>query len=835
MRTGLAVRKPSQSRVISMVESHDRSFELERFRRLGVRADAWALASEATIAKDLYATVASGGTKSFGDLIQDVAARDLSQWDTFWIARVARILALQPHAVELHEFAFEALKLVVPRLSTNSSSLHLRKILYELLFERGELDEAEGMLRVDPALDNLYHGYLGADLLNPFSNGSIVAFDSWLEQFNRPFIAAGLSPVTVCSEGQIPFDGLAGTVAASQETGPLVSVIVTTFNPRPVEIRTSVRSILSQTWRNLEILLIDDCSSESSDDVLEELASEDSRIRLIRLPVNGGTYRARNVGITSALGKYVTGQDTDDWSHPERIARQVKCMESYPDLPGVTITANRTDYRLIRVALGHNPERRCEVSLMVRLETAKAVGGYLPVRKAADSEFRERIEAWSGAIVRQLDEPLYMIRMSSGSLSRADFRPGWSHHARRGFWSAYKQWHRNTARNQLTVNAENLPISISSIAPARIVGHEWSAKDHFDVCVVSDWRGKTAEQRSAFDELLALAASGHSVAILHLDTPWGGAHDPRALVPEVQQLINEGVVDRIFLDQNVWVDLVLVRDPATMDYGRRVESTVIASQVLMVAHSVPALVARHRRPYDPYNAHEMAQSIFGLVPYWVVPEAAGSLRLREEWDLPFIDERYPVYIDAGRFSGIRMSRPPGRPVVGRTAENEIDDWPVRKLLPEIYPTNGDIDFRVFGDARGAARVLGIKHLPVDWVQYKTSDLPVEVFWRTLDAKVLYDQKEADAGLERSVLEALSSGVPVITDSRRARIYGDAVVQATPNEVPEILNTLLSDARELDKLRGNSKRLVDNYADPKRFCKYIDRRVTEARPGVERHA
>src|SRR5699024_6494512 len=99
----------------------------------------------------------------------------------------------------------------------------------------------------------------------------------------------------------------------------------------------------------------------------------DPRIKLIRQPVNGGTYRARNTGIRWANGAYVTGQDTDDWSHPERIERQVAALEANAERPGVATAANRTDQRLNKVAVGSSPHRRCEVSLMLRTETARTI------------------------------------------------------------------------------------------------------------------------------------------------------------------------------------------------------------------------------------------------------------------------------------------------------------------------------------------------------------------------------------------------------------------------------------------------------------------------------
>src|SRR5699024_9511456 len=140
-------------------------------------------------------------------------------------------------------FALEALKLAVPGLPRIQASLPVRKILFELLLQNHELDAASHMLDEDPVLAAMYHGYYRADLLNPFRTGRWSDFDQWLDRFNAPFVDSGLSPVLVDRDSQSPFDSLGSTVLPGSVHGPLVTVILTTFNPDPTEIRTSVRSI----------------------------------------------------------------------------------------------------------------------------------------------------------------------------------------------------------------------------------------------------------------------------------------------------------------------------------------------------------------------------------------------------------------------------------------------------------------------------------------------------------------------------------------------------------------------------------------------------------------
>ena len=107
---------------------------------------------------------------------------------------------------------------------------------------------------------------------------------------------------------------------------PTISVIMPTYNSA-LFVEASVRSVLAQTRSNLELLLIDDGSTDGTDEVTARLAAEDSRIKLLRTPSNGGAAEARNVGIMAARGRYIAFCDSDDLWNPHKLARQIALME----------------------------------------------------------------------------------------------------------------------------------------------------------------------------------------------------------------------------------------------------------------------------------------------------------------------------------------------------------------------------------------------------------------------------------------------------------------------------------------------------------------------------
>src|SRR5699024_2964378 len=130
--------------------------------------------------------------------------------------------------------------------------------------------------------------YLLADLANPFvpeENGPRDQTE-WQGFVDTIFTEHGIEPVTVEGAPDVAFDGLTCRVDAPVTNGPLVSVIVTSYKPGP-ELITSVQSMCDQTWRNLEIIVIDDASpsddGEDYDAILDTCDALDPRVRIVRL------------------------------------------------------------------------------------------------------------------------------------------------------------------------------------------------------------------------------------------------------------------------------------------------------------------------------------------------------------------------------------------------------------------------------------------------------------------------------------------------------------------------------------------------------------------------
>ena len=109
-------------------------------------------------------------------------------------------------------------------------------------------------------------------------------------------------------------------------TGPGVSIIIPVYNAEKT-LERCVDSILSQDFRDLELLLIDDGSRDGSPDICDRYAERDSRVRVFHKE-NGGVSRARNLGLSEAGGRYIQFVDSDDWIAHDATAELFSAAES---------------------------------------------------------------------------------------------------------------------------------------------------------------------------------------------------------------------------------------------------------------------------------------------------------------------------------------------------------------------------------------------------------------------------------------------------------------------------------------------------------------------------
>lgn len=105
-----------------------------------------------------------------------------------------------------------------------------------------------------------------------------------------------------------------------------VSIITPAYNCEQF-ISKTIESVLSQTYPHWEMIVVNDCSSDTTGQIAQKYASYDKRIKYIKLEYNSGAAVARNVAMSMAKGQYIAFLDSDDLWHPGKLSTQIKFMQ----------------------------------------------------------------------------------------------------------------------------------------------------------------------------------------------------------------------------------------------------------------------------------------------------------------------------------------------------------------------------------------------------------------------------------------------------------------------------------------------------------------------------
>ncbi|HBH26814.1 MAG TPA: hypothetical protein DDX54_05380 [Rhodospirillaceae bacterium] len=218
---------------------------------------------------------------------------------------------------------------------------------------------------------------------------------------------------------------------------PLVSILVPTFN-RADMIGPAVESLLAQSWRHIEVLVIDDGSTDETPAVVEGLARRDERVRPLRLPANVGTYAALNHGLAAAQGQFFTTHGSDDRAHRRRVE-----VHLLPFFAAPAPVATATDYIRAPSDRAWADRRRCLCLMIDRARMLEAVGGYDPVRRGGDFELYERLKvAFGPRAVTHIPRVLYYALAHAGSLtSDSDIAAGHLSAERQAYIEHFRAWH----------------------------------------------------------------------------------------------------------------------------------------------------------------------------------------------------------------------------------------------------------------------------------------------------------------------------------------------------------------------------------------------------------
>lgn len=623
---------------------------------------------------------------------------------------------------------------------------------------------------------------------------------SWI---NRAFENEGLNPVAKADPARpLCFDNLV-TSAIPGVTGPYgtasdvkVSVIMPAYNAVET-LPFALDSLLQQSWHNLEIIVVDDCSDDDTFALVEEYALRDPRIIPVRQPRNRGSYAARNRGLEVATGEFITVHDANDWSHAQKIELQARhLLENEEALANYTFWARALHnlhflgkFRSKDKVVHMNPS-----SLLFRRSLLERVGGWDEVRVSADAEFIHRVrQCFPGRAISAVrpSVPLSFAFDLDASLTKNRVTHGRTlyHGVRREYHEAASFWRETAPAGSLTLGpgTERRPFPVPGlILPER----ENDAV--CDVLVVADFNWSGESQESALGYVKAGIRLGLSVAILH----WRHYRlDPRLpLNREIRKLAQCGGVRAIAPGERVRVQTVVIVTPAILQYLIDLPPGIETQNVVVIADRIPAEGRESIDYYEPATVLANVRKTFSADPVWT--PAADFLRGQFSGipGFPQLDAvTWVPLLETGDTGPPWRGRERERPVIGRKAPDDVNEWPDDTLrLRAAYCADRPCDVALVGGSWEVRRRLGGK-LPSNWRDWNGNTGDQGAFFRDIDFFVSHPREEAVATrLRMPVFEAMARGCPVVLPPSLRPWFGDAAVYAEPEDVWPAIERLWQD-------------------------------------------
>lgn len=483
-------------------------------------------------------------------LVSEPEGATLDQIDPPYLAAYAGILSRRREYAEAHRL-FGLLERLAPEAVTPD---------YQIRYAESALAVTGSATDVLARFDGMHprwrHAF-EADQLHPDRGGDTEA---WLRRF-RTF--TGMDDLKLAEGDRPMFDLLAGAPAEPVLSSRRISVVMSCFRPDET-LFTAVQSVLSQSWQNWELLIADDASGPEYTDILNRAAALDERIRILRLPINSGTYRARNRAFLECKGTFITGLDSDDWAHPRWLERQVAPLLHDPGLVMTFSNCIRVRENLTAIHTGRPVQGPRSTSIMFRAVPVRERMGYFDsLRKGADTEFHFRFKAVFGnrAVRKIQDEIFTLVRLGDDTLTSREIDNGWQHPARTAYQSAHQHWRERIRRGRSEGFIEADQPHREFFAPGLNRGMRLDGRQ-FQKLYLLDCRYWETGQQRALGLAREAAAAGRSVGVVHLESLLRLRKDQRPLRPEILDFLNETGIEFVGAVDPVAVERLVVTDPS---------------------------------------------------------------------------------------------------------------------------------------------------------------------------------------------------------------------------------------------------------------------------------
>ncbi len=624
---------------------------------------------------------------------------------------------------------------------------------------------------------------------------------------NKALALHGIKSISYDPSTDLPFyDSLQAEPEGSAnafDQAPLVSIIIPAYNSEKV-IRTAIDSLLIQTWGNLELLVVDDCSTDNTAAIVKEYTKKDKRVHLLKAAKNGGPYVARNLALKKATGTFVTCHDADDWSHPEKIEIQACHLLQNPSVLANTsqqarATSNLQFYR--RGNFGYYTFNNLSSCMFRREPIMQTLGFWDSVRFGADGEFIRRLKKVFGtdSFVELSTGPLSFQRQSANSLTgnTAFGYHGYFMGARKDYFESQNYYHSiaNTKELHYEFPQNSRPFAVPEpLKPQRETRK--SGRRHFDIIIASEFRLHGGTNMSNLEEIKVHKQLGLRTGLIQISRYDLNAE--RTFNPLVRKVIDGDQVQFLVYGEKVACDLLLVRHPLILQDRQCHIPDLEADHIKVIVNQTP----KKNYGSDGWVCYEIERCALNLKEYFgkdgiwhpigpLVRDALNQHHAEELSAINLAEEDWLNIIDVNTWRC--KTRSPRGPVprIGRHSRDDPFKWPANKTdLLAVYPSTGKYEVHILGGAEAPERMLG--KLPNNWHILEFGAVTPVSFLANLDVFVYYTHPQLVESFGRVIIEAMAARVPVILPPVYKKLFQDAAIYCEPAEVQTAIDQLMAD-------------------------------------------